>query len=160
MHSWQNCTENSHSSVRLDKITFYKIQCLDTCRSLGLPFECQWRQYRFDSGRHQFEYKIWRLQTIAVRYWTFFYVIEGFAWVLQSGARLGYGVRNQFQATYPTECQWKCFMDDYCDSVNYRPADHTCQLITQYSPSAVNFTDIISDPNWEWWSNQFTQIDM
>jgi hypothetical protein len=86
------------------------------------------------------------------------FIIKGFAWVRRNEARLGYGVAGEIIVAYPSLCQRTCFMDDNCDSVNYRPSDRTCQLITQYSPSAVNYTDIITDRDWEWWSNEFTEI--
>lgn len=84
--------------------------------------------------------------------------MKGFAWVRRSEARLGYGMTEEFVVGYPSLCQRTCFMDDNCDSVNYRSTDGTCQLITQYDPSAVNSTDIVKDQDWEWWSNEFTDI--
>jgi hypothetical protein len=83
---------------------------------------------------------------------------EGFAWKRRTGSRLGYGIMQELKVNYPSECQWVCRMNDACDSVNYRPADHTCQLIAQYDPSAVNYTDIVSDEDWEWWTNEFSTI--
>jgi hypothetical protein len=85
-------------------------------------------------------------------------VFEGFAWKRRTESRIGYGLTEEFKVDYPNECQWVCLMNDACDSVNYRLADQTCQLVAQYERSAVNFTDIVSDENWDWWTNEFCRI--
>jgi hypothetical protein len=85
-------------------------------------------------------------------------IFEGFAWIQHRGSKLDYGVIAAFVVDYPSQCQRTCLMNDECDSINYRPLDNMCQLIKQHDASAVNSTDIMSDNDWEWWSDEFTVV--
>ena len=86
-------------------------------------------------------------------------LVAGYNWVRMTESRIvNYVSMLEIRVNYPANCQWSCFNDDSCDSVNYRPLDFTCQLVTNYEQTAVNQTDIIEDPQWEFWHTAYTDV--
>ena len=55
-------------------------------------------------------------------------------------------------------CTTNCTLSADCDSYNYRPADNSCQLNTHATPMVANSADLVSDADWQWWSNTFTIV--
>jgi len=84
----------------------------------------------------------------------------GYAWGRHSASRFqGYSSMVELKVNYATQCQWTCYFDGNCDSVNYRPLDMSCQLMTQFKESLINATDILMDAEWEFWLPTATKIN-
>ena len=62
------------------------------------------------------------------------------------------------QALSAADCFNDCALTSACDSINYRPADKSCQLVSQVVRLTVNSTEIVSDAEWEWWKTTFIDV--
>jgi len=62
------------------------------------------------------------------------------------------------QALSAADCFNDCALIPVCDSVNYRPADKSCQLVSQSVRLTVNSADIVADSDWEWWKTTFIDV--
>ena len=86
------------------------------------------------------------------------FFVTGYKWIRHEKSQVSYGMFEELVVGDSYQCLMTCRMNAICDSVNFRPTDNTCQLIAQYKPSAVNRTDIIVSNDWEWWSDEATDL--
>ena len=55
-------------------------------------------------------------------------------------------------------CTNKCFRNEVCDCVNYRPSDQSCQLLTLNDTLNANYADLVNDMNWDYWRPEYINL--
>jgi len=68
------------------------------------------------------------------------------------------GTIQSDHVTSVTDCLNTCALSPVCDSINFRSANTTCQLVTHVDPLLVHSVDLVEDALWQWWSATFTVV--
>ena len=55
-------------------------------------------------------------------------------------------------------CTNKCFRNEVCDCVNYRPSDKSCQLLILNDPLKANYANLVNDVNWDYWRPEYINL--
>ena len=55
-------------------------------------------------------------------------------------------------------CTNKCFRNEVCDCINYRPLDQSCQLLTLNNTLTAYYINIVNDVNWDYLYPQYINL--
>ena len=85
----------------------------------------------------------------------------GIEWTKHGAVRMSVGTIQTDHVTSVVECLNNCALSqllELCDSINFRSADKSCELVRHVAELTVNAADIVADADWQWWRMSFSVV--